>query len=225
MKAPSALAVVILLSSVGVQADQGDGGRISLPLEAYHELQKKARGGARPAPVGFAIGAAAVVVSATAQQDNVTAEVEVSLSIRVFDDRWILAPVLPAGTPVTRATVDGEDVQLVATASGLAWSTKESGSYAMKLVYQIDASRTDAGFRLSVPVPQAAATSLTATLPGRNLEAAVIPAAGTKTRPGRTRSVSSGPRASSHRSGAGGPTRSRCRSRSRSSAGRAGRRR
>lgn len=181
MRAPSALVISLaLLLSVGAEADQ-NGGSISMPLKAYHDLQQKARSEARPAPAGYALGKAEVQVSASAEQDNVTAEVEVSLAIRVYDDRWVIAPVLAAGTSMSTVTVDGEPVQLVTTPAGLAWSTKESGTHTMKLTYQVDASRTDAGFRLSIPVPQAAATTLTATLPGRNVEAAVIPAAGMQT--------------------------------------------
>jgi hypothetical protein len=102
-----------------------------------------------------------------------------------------LIPILPPGTPVEAAAIGGNPVQLLATPDGLAWSTKKSGSYNMNLSYRVDAMRSQAGFTLAVPLPQAAATQLTASLPGSGLDVALIPAAGVKiSQSGKTTRVS-----------------------------------
>src|SRR6185503_14940188 len=92
--------------------------------------------------------------------------------------------VLPPGTPVDGATVAGAPVLLVAAPSGLGWAVNKKGAYAMTLTYRVDAQRSPGGFALSLPVPQAAAIGLTATLPGSGLDVTVIPAAGTRISPG-----------------------------------------
>src|SRR5262249_8858066 len=134
----------------------------------------------RPAPAGYALGNARVMVVVQGAATRASAEARVDLAIDVLEDQWVLVPVLPPGTPVDGATVAGAPVQLVAAPSGLAWAVNRKGSYAMTLTYRADAQRSAGGFVLSLPVPAAAAISLTATLPGAGLDATVIPAAGTR---------------------------------------------
>jgi len=182
MSRVSALTLALTLAHGGrAGADEGEG-RVTMPLKTYRKLQQRESGGKdRGAPAGFALGNAAVEISASESGGAVSARVEVTLDLRVNADRWTAIPVLAAGTPVNEVVVDGEAVQLSTTAAGLTWSTGAAGAHSMKLSYQVDASRTEAGYRLSIPVPAAAATRLTATLPGGQLEAAVIPAAGVQT--------------------------------------------
>ncbi|HJS75382.1 MAG TPA: hypothetical protein VJ921_13915, partial [Vicinamibacteria bacterium] len=108
------------------------------------------------------------------------AEVNASLPIEVFEDQWVLVPVLPPGTSLTSATVSGNPVQLVATGPGLAYGTKVKGAFTMELAYSVDASTTGAGYVLAVPVPQASSIQLSATLPESGLEVTVIPASGVR---------------------------------------------
>lgn len=90
----------------------------------------------------------------------------------------MLVPVLPVGTAVDSASVAGAPVQLVPGPLGLSWATNAKGSHVMTLAYRVDAQRSAKGFALPLPVPAAAAIHLNATLPGSNLDPAVIPSAG-----------------------------------------------
>ena len=182
---------VFFLGPASLRAEQilepvaGDG-RVEIPLEVYNRLLEEARDPTRlprPAPASFALGKVRATVAVSTADSGTTAEVRLELSIDILEDEWVLVPVLPAATAVESATVDGKPVQLLATPTGLAWSTKTSGSHRMSLVYRVDASRSGGGFSLAAPLPRAAAISLVATLPGKNLDVAVIPAAGLRITP------------------------------------------
>ncbi|HEY7818737.1 MAG TPA: hypothetical protein VIG29_11000, partial [Vicinamibacteria bacterium] len=174
-----------LLSLVPLTADAdetpGPAGQVQIPLALYNQLIESTRApGQRPAPLSFALGNAVVRVSVASTEGRPVAEVAVSLSVEIFEDQWVLVPVLPPGTPVTRATVKGAPVQLVATAQGLAFGTNVKGAATMELAYSVDASSTGAGYVLAVPVPQASSIQFSATLPGSGLDVTVIPAAGAR---------------------------------------------
>lgn len=176
--------VLALVTTPSLSATEDTTGQVQLPLDVYTNLVQAASDPTkppRPAPAGYALGNAAVTVTVANTEQRASASIQVQLGIDVLEDEWVLIPVLPAGTPVESVNVDGATVQLIATADGLAWSTNKSGSYTMWLSYKVDASRSEAGFTLPVPLPQAAAINLTATLPGTGLDATVIPAAGTRT--------------------------------------------
>jgi hypothetical protein len=151
--------------------------RVQIPLEIYTQLVAAAEP-PTVAPAGFALGKADVNVEVTESEGRASATVRVALTIEVLEDRWVLVPILPAGTPVVSVEIDGKPVQLISTRGGLAWGVNKRGSYTMTLRYQVDATRSQAGFVLALPVPEAAATKLAATLPGAGLDVAVIPGAG-----------------------------------------------
>ena len=159
-------------------------GQVQLPLEIYTQLIQQAQAPDDPhAPVNFALGNARVNVNVGSTEPAASAEVSVTLSIQIFEDAWALVPVLPAGTPVTQATIQGSPVQLVATPRGLAWGTNQKGAYTMQLVYRVDAASSKSGYVLGVPLPEAASINLSANLPGTGLDVAVIPAAGVRATP------------------------------------------
>jgi len=174
----------LLVATPPVPADEASpAGHVQIPVELYNRLVETARDPSRsprPAPAGYALGNARVTLTVPAAAARATGEVRAELTIDVLEDQWVLVPVLPAGTPVDSASVAGAPVQLAATPSGLAWATNKKGSYAMILTYRVDAQRSAGGFALPLPVPQAAAISLAATLPGTGLDVTVIPAAGTR---------------------------------------------
>ena len=190
------LTFLLLFPAMGLaeQTEDDKPGQVQLPLAVYKALLDKARDPSRlprPAPASYALGNARVSVQVAATEPRISGQIRVDLAIDVLEDDWVLVPVLPAGTPVEAATIGGNPIQLLATPEGLAWSTKKSGSYNMNLLYRVDAMRSDAGFTLAVPLPQAAATQLTASLPGSGLDVAVIPAAGVKfSQSGQTTRVS-----------------------------------
>jgi len=167
------------------QAQAQAPGQVEIPLDVYNALIEAARNPSRPpreVPATHALGTAQVQLQVTSQERGASGEVRVDLSIEVYEDGWILVPVLPAATPVDSATVDGAAVQLIPTPEGLAWVTRKAGAHRMQLVYRVDADRSKAGYSLPVPLPAAAALSLAAVLPGTGLDVAIIPAAGVRVR-------------------------------------------
>ena len=170
------------------------GGQVQIPIEVYNRLVALANDSGPlvdPAPAKFALGRAQVTVNATDPSRRGAAEVQVDLSIDIFEDAWVLVPVLPSGTAVESASVAGQPVQLVGTPQGLAWLSRSAGSHRMTLRYRVDAATSTFGANLPVPLPQAASVALTATLPGTGLDVSVIPAAGVTSSPsGNTTRVS-----------------------------------
>lgn len=189
MKRTLCISMLLLFASLGrtqPQPQESEPGQVQLPLEIYNQLIEASRNPVqpdRPAPVNHALGNAQVNLRVATTEPRASGEVSVTLSIQVFEDQWSLVPVLPVGTPVSTATIQGQPVQLVSTPLGLAWTTNQKGSYTMQLSYRIDAAVTEGGYVLAVPLPQAAATNLSANLPGTGLDIAVIPAAGVRTTP------------------------------------------
>ncbi len=179
--------VAVLAALPGAAADQApSAGHVQIPVDLYNRLVETAGDPARnrrPAPAGYALGNAQVALTVRSAGGRASGEARVEVAIEVLEEQWVLVPVLPAGTPVDTATVGGAPVQLVAAPSGLGWATNKKGSYVMTLTYRVDAQRSPGGFALPLPVPQAAAIGLTATLPGTGLDVTVIPAAGTRLLP------------------------------------------
>ncbi len=56
-------------------------------------------------------------------EEGYFAEVRAEVRIESFEARWTLVPLLPPGTVLRRATVDGRPAQLVHGPDGLAWGT------------------------------------------------------------------------------------------------------
>ncbi|MEE8526671.1 MAG: hypothetical protein V3T72_22265 [Thermoanaerobaculia bacterium] len=180
------LALAVALTAVlpgTLGAQSSESGQVELPLDTYDTLVESARDpkrAPRPAPAGHALGSARVAVTVTGDGSRLGARVTVELAIRVLEEEWVAIPVLPSGTAVEKVSVGGTDVQLLSTVEGLAWSVRKPGAYTMSLAYRVDAARSEAGWSLALPLPRAAAITLTADLPGTGLDVAVIPSAGTR---------------------------------------------
>lgn len=160
------------------------GGQVELPRSIYDELIESNRTPPpvpRPAPASHALGSARVSVAITAGSGGPMGEVQVELDFEVLEGEWTLVPVLPAGTAVESATVEGTQVKLLPTAEGLAWGTRREGSFTMSLRYRVDARASENGWSLALPVPPAASITVDARLPGTGLDVAMIPAAGIRT--------------------------------------------
>ena len=177
MKVKALSLTFFLLFAAGTSAKNANPGQVQLPLETYMQLLQASQDTSR-APASYALGSARVDVKVTGSEPEVDATVQVQLAVQALEDEWALIPVLPSGTAVTSATAGGQPVQLLATPQGLMWSTKKAGSYTMNLSYRVDLARSERGYTLPVPVPQAASIQLSATIPGKGLDVAVIPAAG-----------------------------------------------
>jgi hypothetical protein len=177
------LITLLILFVVAAVAEDKEDGEVTLPLNQYSELIKAVQNvpePPRPVPAGYALGRAQVAVTVSEIEKRAFAEVKVDLSLKVLDDDWVLVPILPVGTSVSSAAVAGKSVELIATPEGLGWGTKNTGSYEMTLQYTVDAVRSENGYSLGVPLPAAAAITLSASLPGTGLDAVIIPSAGTR---------------------------------------------
>jgi hypothetical protein len=177
--------LALCISPASADEDAADG-RVQIPLDIYQQLIDAAQTPTL-APADYALGKAAVNVTVTESEGRATAEVQVSLTVEVLEDRWVLVPILPTGSAVTSVAIDGKPVQLISSPSGLAWGTNIKGSFAMDLRYRVDATRYQTGFVLPIPTPEASATQLAASLPGSGLDVAVMPAAGVKSSTAGTR--------------------------------------
>ncbi len=135
MKRSGFALVLLLLATTATASPAEDGsGQVQLPLDIYTQLIQQAQRPDDPkAPINFALGNAQVQVSVDASGPRVSAEIQVSLSIQIFENRWALVPILPPGTPVTEARIQGNPVGLVTSPQGLAWITNQKGAYTMTL--------------------------------------------------------------------------------------------
>lgn len=177
------LFILLPLLSLSAQEKKGE---VTLPLEKYNQLSEaaaKPQKEPRPAPAAYSLSQAGVSVNVTSQKEELSARVLIDLAVKVFENEWSLIPILPAGTAVSSALVNGKSIDLVPGPDGLSWSTNKAGSYQLQLKYDIDVNRSEKGHSLAVPLPQAAAINLKAVLPGDNIDPAVIPSAGTKINP------------------------------------------
>lgn len=169
-------------ASIGAPGDPG--GLVQIPRDVYDRLMESARNPQRlprAAPAGYALGTAQVSITAQEREGRASAEVHVILQVAVLDDDWVLVPLLPNGAAVDSAVADGTPIQLLSSPVGLSWVTKGAGSHQVDIRYRVDASRSEDGFSLPLPLPEAAAINLKATLPGKGLDVALIPAAGVRT--------------------------------------------
>lgn len=156
-------------------------GEVRIPLQQYTQLWEVSQNPqVKPAPADYALGQSNVSVVAKQSHSIVTAEITASLSFSVPENRWVLVPLLPPGTAVHSATIDGSPVQLVAGNSGLGWATNKAGTYELVVKYTADARDSEGGYSLSLPLPHATSTLLTAQLPGSDIDATIVPSAGLK---------------------------------------------
>lgn len=156
------------------------GGEVRVPLSTYTQMLQQLAEDPRPAPAAYALGQSQVTVQVDDTDDTYSASVHVTVLIETFEDEWTLVPVLASGAALERALVNGRPVQLVQTREGLAWSTDQAGVATLQLSYGIDARRSDAGFVLPLPVPEAAATQFRLSMPGSGHDLAIVPSSNLK---------------------------------------------
>ena len=178
------LILMMLLTGTLLQsamADENNAQIVRLSLQEYNRLVEASRDPKkelRNAPAGYALGSASVNLQTKTIEKQVSADLNVSLTVKVLEDEWQAVEILPPGTSVSRVTVDGSNAQLISSPKGLVWGVEKKGTYRMDLAYQINADKSSNGYSLAVPLPQASAITLTGTLPGVSISPAVIPSAG-----------------------------------------------
>jgi hypothetical protein len=155
-------------------------GQVTVPLSAYTQMLQQLSKPLRPVPARYAIGQSNVSVSIRKNRDHFTADVAVTLRVETFEDGWTLVPLLPTGTVLRHAFVNGRAAQLVQMPDGLAWSTDKAASVTIRLDYGVDARRSPAGFVLPLPVPLASATELSLDVPATGLDLGIVPSSNLK---------------------------------------------
>ncbi len=179
--AAALLFTTLLLAPPSLAKGETTDGNVQIPLEAYNELMDGAREGEippAPAPAPFSLGQSSVLAKVSGDKGRAVADVSAELIVEVFAEEWVLVPLLSAGTALEYATVDSKPMQLVSSPAGLCWSTNKPGVYKIGLSYSVDASPSESGMALALPIPAAASTTFSASLPGNGYDVAVIPAAG-----------------------------------------------
>ncbi len=178
MRSLLALLALLLAPAAGAQDLQTN--EVRLALDRYDELvgaQAAAKGGRG---LDWAWGTATATVTVTSDGGAPSAAVHVAARVRVFAADTSV-PVLPGGVALRGVTVDGADTRLTPSGGGFTWRAGEASFYAFELDYVVDAARSEQGWSLAVPLPPVPSTTLSATLPGAGLDAALIPASGVRT--------------------------------------------
>lgn len=174
------LAIVFLaVTTTSPQAQEATtAGSVEIPLSTYTDLM---RGSAATGVVTHALGDATVQVSVTERASGAIARVQVSMRVHVLADRLQTVTLLPPGTAVEQATIDGRSVELVVNRSGVSWAVDKKGTHQVKLVYTVDATSSGSGHAVRVPMPPVVSARLIADVPGRAADATAMPAAGLRT--------------------------------------------
>lgn len=180
----SLLALLLLILPINLLAKESaipTSGDVRVPLGVYNNMLDQLRDKPKPAPASYAIGNSKISVNIVDYEDHTSADISVSLTVKTFEKKWTLVPILPYGAALSKVTVNGKPAQLVQGVEWLSWSTDKAGTSKIELKYNIDAQRSESGFVLPLPVPRAAATKLTVKYPGENQDMAIIPSSNLRT--------------------------------------------
>ncbi|MFN8390049.1 MAG: hypothetical protein U0136_07140 [Bdellovibrionota bacterium] len=181
MKRIVSLAFALLVLSVNIARAEDESSFVKLPLTEYTKLLEQIRLAEKApdtSPAGYALGNATVNVSTRTISGKTTADVIVSLSVKVLEDKWTAVPLLPAGTSLKSATVNGSPIELLSTPQGLHWAVNKTGSYSLSFSYSVDALRSNGGSTLPLPLPHASGITFHASLPGLARDVLLLPSAG-----------------------------------------------
>lgn len=178
MKSPKAWARVALAMATcalafPLPAAAQTEGSVQVPLT---EWQRMTTGGTRTTPPA-ALGVANVSVDVRDEGGRVVATATATLTVRASAD-GALAVLLPPGTAIDSATVDGQEIALVNTSEGLAWITDGPGAHRVELTYAIEGVRSEQGVSVGLPLPPAPSVHVHASLPPEASDAAIVPAVG-----------------------------------------------
>lgn len=164
-------ALAIPFSCLAQVASAQTEGSVQVPLSAWQEMTS---GRSRVAPPA-ALGVANVSVDVHDESGRIVATATATLTVRA-SAAGAMAVLLPPGTAIEAATVDGEEIALVSTSEGLAWIAEGSGTHRVSLTYEIDGVRSEQGVSVGLPLPPAPSVHVHASLPPEASDAAIVPA-------------------------------------------------
>jgi hypothetical protein len=160
-------------------------GQVNLPRSVYDAMLAASQASTStltPAPARYSLGAGKAEVTVQDANGGFTAEVDLEFGLRVHEDGWVAIPLLAAGSAVSSVQIDGTAAELVTTAAGLSWVTQDVGPHQVQLSYSVDVRGGPHGASVAIPTPQLADLTFEASLPGTELDVALLPAAGVTTR-------------------------------------------
>jgi hypothetical protein len=164
------LPTLLLVSPAAAQPEA----TVQIPLADYQALLRPREAGT---PGGYALGAATATVEVGGEEVPAgTATVVITVPVTILADGRTTVPLLPGGAVVTSAHEDGQPIELVATADGLAWVGDEAGRFDLSVSYRTTVRADARGRSVAIALPRAPSTELTASIAGTSLVAAVVPA-------------------------------------------------
>jgi hypothetical protein len=177
----SLLLVCLFVSGhAGAQQEADSAGTVRLPLDVYQNLYGKANKPEKeegPPPVQVTLSNAGVSVTVV-DEPGQPAQIVTDLTVHVLTGEWVAVRLLPAGTSLSSATLDGKAIALAVLGGDLVWSAKAKGTHRLHLVYTAPVLESALGKAVHIPVPGASAINLEATIPGDGLSVTAVPANG-----------------------------------------------
>lgn len=180
------IACLAISAPAFTQSNDADAGQVQLPLALYHSLVS----GMSPsdAATRYAIGNARIQVRVD-EDEAVAIQMTGTIQVLAGSPGWHLVPLLPIGTVVESASINGQPIQLIQDNSFLSWPAQVDGAEGssgvasqLSLSYRVQARPSGRGYVAAIPIPQSSGAKLTADLPGGALDLAVIPSANLTTR-------------------------------------------
>jgi len=167
--------MLVIYTNVSIGQEVNSSGNVQLPLNTYNNLIESSQNPEDKAPADYAIGQSKISVTMSEKDSRTSAQVRIQTSIRLFEDKWTLVPILPYGAAITSVRIDGESVSLVQNSEWLSWSAKKAGTYQLVLNYSLDANRSDLGYVLTLPIPRASSNDFELEFPNNQVDLAVVP--------------------------------------------------
>lgn len=165
------LALSLLLVLPVHASAESDAGEVRMPLPRYDNLMGS--GSTTIAPVRWSLSTASLRLTVQGT-DRPSASGELTLTVQ-GDGSRMEVPLLPSGTSVTAATLDGSPIGLAQRDGWLVLPLAAAeGSVQVRLV--VDAVAGPSGWSLPIPLAPAPSTELSVTLPSAGLEATAVPA-------------------------------------------------
>jgi len=172
------LGTMTMIGALLVVAAQGPvraegGGEITLPLDVYRTLEDRLREleeRVRLVPIEAAVTDASVTVDVRGAD---AVQVGATIGAEVMAEAQVAVPLLPAGTAIESATIDGQPLVLVTRGGDLVWVADRPGRRQIVLRYRVPRPHASAD-ALDLPLPPATVVTMMAMLP-RGASADVVP--------------------------------------------------
>ncbi len=174
--------LLLLIPSI-VWAKSSYQGDVKIPLTTYTQLLQQSQTKATPAPADYAFGKNQIQVTVETNKTDLTAKIQLQLTITTYKNEWTLIPIIAYGTAIETARIDGQVIQLVQTPNGLAWATNLAQTATLVLNYQAEVKHQGDAYQLVLPLPQAPGGQLIAKIPKQYQNIAVTPTISTYQHP------------------------------------------